>query len=121
MFIVFSVMCPDEFDSVRFWVCVHSHVLLFFSWAVRVCPLAQCFWTGQDRMVLHQSVCCGLLCGALCAVHVPRPVRPAVLLEKPVSVSFSLLLFDRQLWGSWISSAHRYERDVECVVVASRK
>lgn len=64
-------------------------------------------------MVLHQSVCCGLLCGALCAVHVPRP---AVLLEKPVSVSFSLLLFDRQLWGSWISSALRYERDVECVL-----
>lgn len=74
---------------------------------------------GQNG--LDPSVCCGLLYGALCAVHVQHPVRPAVLLEKPVSVSFSLLLFDRQLWGSWISSAHRYERDVECVVVASRK
>lgn len=54
------------------------------------------FLDGRDRKVLQRSVCCGLLCRALCAVHVPRPVRPAVL-EKPDSVGCSWLLFEPQL------------------------
>ncbi len=99
-------MCADVFCL---WV--------WFCQILGVCPFSGCvffsgvFLDGRHRKVLQQSVCCGLLCRALCAVHVPCPVRPAVL-EKPDSVSFSLLLFEQQLWGSWLAPALRYERDV---------
>lgn len=58
---------------------------------------------------------CLLWSFVLCSLCRSRasPGRPAEPLEKPDSVSlFSLLLFDEQLGGSWLFSAHRYERDV---------
>ncbi len=77
-----------------------------------MCPfscssLASCFWTGGT-----ERSCTRAFVVVFCVVlFVSCPVRPA-LLEKPDSVSFSLQWFEQPLWASWLDPAHRYERDV---------